>query len=80
MSRSGLLQNRTQSKRNKASWNGSRNGKPTSKDLEGNLLNTVRHFGSEVSRSVKQRTAGLRERLAMSEARPEESALAGTIR
>ncbi len=62
MSRSGLQQYRTQSqsKRNKPSWNGSRNGKPTTRELEGDLLNTVRQFGSDVSRSVRQCATGLR--------------------
>lgn len=63
MSRSGL-QNRTESKRNKQSWNGSRNGKPIAREIEGDVLRTVRQFGSEVSRTMKQGAAGLREKAA----------------
>lgn len=58
MSRSGL-QSRTDSKRNKQSCNGSRNGKCSS--IENDVLRTVRQFGSEVSRTVKQRAAGFRD-------------------
>ena len=58
MSRSAL-QSRTDSKRNKQSCNGSRNGKCSG--IENDVLRTVRQFGSEVSRTVKQRAAGFRD-------------------
>ncbi len=61
MSRSAVQQYRTRSK-NKPSCHGSRNGKPSRREIENDVLRTVRQFGSEVSQSMKKRAAGLREK------------------
>jgi ElaB/YqjD/DUF883 family membrane-anchored ribosome-binding protein len=60
MSRTAF-ENRTASKRNKQSLNGCRNGKLAGRGIEGDVLRTVRQFGSELTRSMKQRATGLRE-------------------
>lgn len=61
MSRNGL---QFATKRNKQSSNASRNGKALTREIEGDVLRTVRQFGSDVSRSMKQRAEGLREKAA----------------